>query len=148
MQNSSLTFLPLYKSCQKCGAFILQTFQIGENTYYQCESCSKFTSWCSQTILHKMQISLSQLEKLLIVYLDRQRPLDASSILQYEFIQDKLGLNTIKHYFDIFDCVVMEYYISQLNSKVFDGEVEIDESHLFKEKHSFTPHRNYALGSV
>lgn len=35
-----------------------------------------------------------------------------------------------------------------MNSKVFDGEVEIDESHLFKEKHSFAPHRNYALGSV
>jgi len=35
----------------------------------------------------------------------------------------------------------MEYYLQELNSVIFEGELELDESHLFKEKASFAPHR-------
>ena len=75
-------------------------------------------------------------------------PSGAHSIMKYKFINEDISLNSIIHYFEVFNRIVMEYYISKLDSILLDGEVEIDESHLFKEKASYAPHRGYALSAV
>ena len=68
--------------------------------------------------------------------------------VKYQFINQGVNKKTVIHYFTIFDRVIMRFYINELNCKIFEGEVEIDESHLFKTKPSFAPHRNLSLGDV
>ena len=73
---------------------------------------------------------------------------EANSILQYNFVNKKLNPKTIEHYYSIFNRIIMEIHIQGLDCLLFNNEVEIDESHLFKTKPSFAAHRSLSLSAV
>jgi len=133
--EDAINLTNFYKICLKCSQFLFTTQVIEFDVYFVCKKCCLFVKWSNNTILQKSQISLIQIEKLMILYMDRKMPSDAESILSYNFINCKLNLKTIIHYFDIFNRIVMEFYLNQLDCVLFEGDVEIDESHLFKENH-------------
>ena len=63
-------------------------------------------------------------------------------------MDQKLSESTITHCYDIFNRLVLGFYISKLDCILLDEEVEIGESHFYNDKKSYAPHRVYALNSV
>jgi len=88
------------------------------------------------------------LSNILTLFLDKKTPSEANSILRYNFTNQKLNIKTIQRYYSIFNRIVMDFYIEELDCLLFENEVEIDESHLFKTKPSFAAHRTLSLSAV
>ena len=147
-QQKMNMLIPLFKNCFKCSLLLSEHKIIWNEVYFYCCNCNQYTKWCHNMILSKMQISADHLEKLLTLFIDKRTPTEAHSILGYDFVNKKLNIKTIEHYYSIFNRISMEFYLEELDCIFFDGEVEIDESHLFKPKYSFAPHRSYALDTV
>ena len=99
-------------------------------------------------ILERSKISSTQLEILLQIFINKQTPKDAYIHFSIGFSQEILSLNTIRRYFSIFSSIVLEFYCQQLKTKMLFGDIEIDETHLFHEKPSFAPERNYQLCDI
>ena len=150
MESQDLTsqLLPLYKHCKKCDSILLKTDIIKCEPYFYCNKCHMYTKWCHNTMLTKMQIPLTQLQKLLAIFLNGKTPSEAFHILHYDFVNEDICQTTIINYYDRFNRILMEYYLTQLDTILLEGEVEIDESHLFKQKVSSAPHRQYASHAV
>jgi len=146
--NKTYGFVPPYKKCSKCAQIIFAKVFKYQEVYFFCPSCKVQTKWNYNTIISKMQISSEHLNHLITMFLNRRSPSEANEILKYDFVNLSLNKKTIDHYFSIFNRIVMEYYLQELDSVVFEGELELDESHLFKEKASFAPHRLYSNHAV
>ena len=145
-EKKTLTLLPFYKRCSKCSRLAYKVQIIEEEVFFECANCQTVTKWTYQTVLRRSRISFDLIEKLVVFYLDRKTPLDVFSILKYNFIANSVNLKTIISYFSLFDRIVMKFYLQELDCLLFEDEVEIDESYLFKPKKSYAPHRNYANG--
>jgi len=91
---------------------------------------------------------LSQLEKLLICYLDNKSASDAFNILRYSFVQDPLNKNTVLRYYDIFNTIILDFYQQLLPNIFLDGSVEIDETFLFPKKKTYAPHQPFVLRDI
>jgi hypothetical protein len=104
--------------------------------------------WYHNSVLGNMNISFSQLEKLITIFLDNKSAKDAYDILGYDFVNEKLNIKTARRYFSIFSEITLNYYQQRLSTEMLDGDIELDETYLFKEKKSFAGHRAYKLRSV
>jgi len=143
----ALTLLPQYKTCSICNQLIIQVKYILNTYYFYCDLCLQTTKWNEGTILERSKISMGTLEKLLILFLDNQTIQEATNILKYDFVDDKLNVKTVSRYFEIFNQIVYDEVHSKMQSMMIEGEIEIDETHLFKEKKSSAPHRAYKNSS-
>lgn len=147
--STSLGLIPLYKKCQKCGRMLYNPNINKTKPYFFCYRCTLATPWTyNTTLLARSRINFSQLEKLMIIFLDRKTVSDAYDILGYSFVNEKLNRKTAYRYFLLFYKITLSYYKDQQDSILLENEIEIDETHLFKEKRSHAPHRPYQLGHV
>jgi len=62
--------------------------------------------------------------------------------------ETKLNKKTVARYFNLLNLFSFEFYMEKLDSTFFDGEVELDETLLFKEKKTTAIHRRYKLGKI
>ena len=69
-------------------------------------------------------------------------------MLSPALLDDSLNINTVKKYFTLFSRIALKYYQEEMNYMLLENEVEIDETHLFKEKKSSAPHRAYKMSSI
>ena len=147
-QTHKFSILPLYKKCKLCKKLLLQSHKVQGCVMYLCNACQVLTNWSHETILQKSLLSHVQIEHLLTIFLDKKTPKEAENILEYYFVNEKVSLNSIQKYFTLFCQITLKYYEERMNFTLLEKEVEIDESHLFREKKSFAPHRNYKQSSI
>jgi len=69
-----------------------------------------------------------------MLYLENKSVREAYDILQHSSESNKINKKTVYRYFQIFDQISMEFYQYKLNTTFFEGEIELDETLLFKEK--------------
>lgn len=147
-QSWSFRLAPSYKKCPQCFQYTFNQKKLCDGVFFSCLTCSKLIKWSFGNILAKIHVKEDDLLRIITMFLDRKTPSECNSILKYEFIDKGLNLKTVEHYYNIFNRIAMQYYLNQLDSIQFEGEVEIDESHLFKPKPSKAPHRNNSLNAV
>jgi len=148
LQCPDSSFFPQSHLCLKCKKEVFEIHLIQGDRHFYCRKCEIYTRWNEETQLQKCYLKQSQVEKLLLMFLDNKTPKEAFNILQYSFVNDPISLNTVKNYFLRFCNLVYDYYDEVLSSILLCGEVEIDETHLFREKKSSAPHRRYKYSSV
>ena len=135
--------------CPSCNDPSVRIDQIQDILYIFCLTCPSYTPWFySMTKLSKCQISFSQIEKLLTMFIDNKTPKDAYDFLNYDFINEGMNIKTVRRYFTIFSEIALDFYNNSLDTIMLSGNIELDESHLFKEKKSSAPHRGYKLRNV
>ena len=140
----TFNLLPQYKACSYCKSLTVDVKLINEDYFFICHLCNRITKWSQSTVLEKSKIPLTTIEKLLVLYLDNKTANEANTILGYHFINEGLNQKTVYRYFCIFNTIVHDYVYNKMQSKVLDGDVEFDETYLFKEKKSSAPHRPYS----
>jgi len=143
----SLTLLPQYKTCSFCQNLLFLSNILNDTMDFICDSCHKVTKWNEHTILGSVKIPISTAEKLLQLFLDNKTACEADKILKYSFVNEGINIKTVYRYFEIFNIIVFDYVNSKMTSTMFDGEVEIDETYLIKEKKSHAPHLSYKNSS-
>jgi len=82
------------------------------------------------------------------MFIDNKTPKDTHDFLSYDFVNEGINYKTVRKYFAIFSEIALDYYHAKLDTVMFSGNIELDESHLFKEKKSSAPHRGYKLRKV
>jgi len=142
--DSTNSILSLHKNCKTRGRLLFEFNLLNDMIHFFCQTCHTYTKWCYGTILNRLKIPISLLKMLMTMFLDKKTPTDSLKILNYKFIDLKLNIKTIIHYFSMFDRIVMSFYLRELDFQVFNNQVELDESYLFKPKASFAPHRAYS----
>ncbi len=70
------------------------------------------------------------------------------NILTLDIIDEKVNKTTVERYFSLFAEAALRYYKDLLNTCLFDKEVELDETHLWRRKVSKAPARAYKNGSL
>ena len=85
---------------------------------------------------------------MLLLFLSNKTPSEALDSIKFSLPQETIHITTVRRCFLIFCNIVLDYYENQMNYILLENEVEIDESHLFREKKSSAPHRHYKLSSV
>jgi len=149
--NSLITssiLIPQEKNCQKCFNSSLEAHIVFNDMWFYCNKCQIFTKWSHKSKLENSKLSSSVIERLLFLFLGNKTPSEAIDAIKFALPDEKIHLTTIRRYFTIFCSIVLDYYENQLNFILLENEVEIDESHLFREKKSSAPHRHYKLSSV
>ena len=139
--EANITFFPKYKSCSYCKALIYRMTYISNQPYFFCFRCGSKTLWSHNTLLEKSKLPMTTIEKLITLFLDSHTVSEAHSILNYSFVSEKMNINTVRHYFGIFSTIVYDTIYDCMNTTLLDGEVEIDETCLVKDKKSSAPHR-------
>jgi len=146
--QASLSLVLPSQECQKCHQTSSQSHSAFNNIWFYCQKCEIYTKWNHGTILQTSNLSPSHIDVLLEMFLTNKTPSDALDILAYSFVNQSLNITTIRRYFLIFCNVVLDYYEEQMSYILLENDVEIDETHLFREKKSSAPHRPYKLSSV
>ena len=123
-------------------------FRFNFSLFLLCELSSAHTIWNEGTKLQNSKLLHTQLEKLIILFLDKKSPKDACDFLNYDFVDEHLNINTVRRYFTIFCEITLDFYQEEMDYMLLENEVEIDETHLFREKKSSAPHRGYKLSSI
>lgn len=141
-----LQLIPTTKQCKICQKVLTNIQVIQGDYFFYCFECFVYTSWSHQTLLSGNRIPPKTIENLISMFAKKKTPGDAALI--FKFLSTHVNENTIKRYFRIFNLIALAHYEQQLNSILLEGEVELDESHLVKEKKSFAPHRSYQLSSI
>ena len=139
--ESKIGFFPKFKTCSLCKSIMNRTTHISNQLYFSCAQCGTKTLWSENTCLEKAKISITTIEKLIILFLDNHTVGEAHSVLHYHFVSEKININTVRHYFEIFCTIVYDTIHNYMNTTLLDGEVEIDETCLVKDKKSSAPHR-------
>lgn len=134
--------------CSKCWNELFVSHLVFGNTLFYCDQCQIYTPWNWNTKLAKCQLQLTQIEKLIAIFLSNKTPKDAFDVLNFSFVNDSININTIRRYFTVFCNVLLDYYQREMNYVLLENEVEIDESHVFREKKSKAPHRRYKNSSI
>ena len=140
--------LCISRRCHVCRSFLVKSIYLEEELYLNCDQCQKYIKWNDGTKLHKSKLHYTQLEKLILLYLQNITIKDAHEMLSPALLDDSLNINTIKKYFTLFSQIVLKYYQEEMNCMLLENEVEIDETHLFREKKSSAPHRGYKMSSI
>lgn len=142
------SLVPICQKCERCSELLFEKHKIFGKNWFYCQKCQIYTSWSMGTRLQASQLQPTQIERIITIFLSHKTPTDAMDIQNYDFVSKPTNVNTIRRYYTIFCKVILEYYQEELNHILLEGEVEIDESHLFREKKSQAPHRRYKMSSV
>jgi len=148
LPSKNIELIPLFQKCWKYEKVIFQKRELNNHTWFACEQCQTLTVWNHRTTLEKCRLYRSQIEKLILIFLDHKSAKEAFDILKYDFVDDPININTIRKYFTKFCMIALDFYEEEMQYVLLEDEVEIDETHLFKEKKSSAPHRPYKLSSI
>jgi len=147
MQNRQIRLLPQYKHCQTCSGLLYSPSFINDTYYYYCSRCQQQTRWTQNTRISKSKISYPVFEEIILCYVNKKSLVDTLQHLEDHFSGNVFNKNTICHYFDLFDEIALNYYEMKQNTTIFSGEIEIDESYLFKIKKTKAFRRRYGPSS-
>ena len=125
--------------CPNCLVWNKSSIQNTRNSFFMCEICGAIINALEKTLLSKSKIQLTDLNIIFDGFLER---------IHYKKLKTDCHFNTVNHYYDIFNRIVMDHYISQLDLIILDGSVEIDETRLFKEHNTKANHRLYQSHDV
>jgi len=135
--------LPLFLTCPKCLTLLFFPIFTNDNYYYYCKYCSLFTKWTYFSIISKSQLSFNLFEKILFCYIQNKGLKDTLDYMKTHFKDNTFNKNTINHYFQVFNKITIKYYEEKLNTIMFDGSVEIDESFLYRIKRTKAIRKRY-----
>jgi len=151
MISSSLylySLFPMFKKCSRCNMSIIQQRNLNQETIYFCQACQRETKWTFGTIIQQTRLLNLEIDKLLQLFVKRKNASDTQELFDSKIFQEYLNIKTVGKYFDLFSRIVLKYYINKLDTKLFDGVVELDETYLFKPKKTSAPRRPYVLGDI
>lgn len=139
---------PSEKKCHKCGSMLSSSFVADSSLYFYCLPCNSLTEWNKDTSLSRMNISLSELEILLQLFVDNHPVTTACRIMNSTYLAYSLSQKTISRYFKLFSQIALKFYKVAHESIMLEGVVEIDETQLYKEKLSKAPGRPYEYSDI
>ena len=143
-----LNLLPFYQKCRSCSQYIIHYEEYEKDFYFRCPICYSLTKWNFNTALKSSRLRLAQIETLLKLYIDQKSIQEAHYIMSEFSTKDKVNIHTISRYFAIFSGTALKFYEGELQRTLLEGEIEIDETHLYKQKKTSAPARPYANHSV
>jgi len=111
-----MSFFPKFKTCSLCKSITNRTTRISNQLYFSCAQCGTKTFWSENTYLEKAKISITTIEKLVILFLDNRTVGEAHSVLHYHFVSEKININTVRHYFEIFCTIVYDTIQNDMNT--------------------------------
>jgi len=135
------SLFPNQKKCKYCMKFISNVFLKDREQFYFCEDCQRTTSWKDNTTLRSMQLTVDVLWALLNLYVQRKTTKDAYNDLNSYLIGFSISEKSVKRYFKIFSKIAYQYYLEMHESTILEGEIEIDETQLYKKMKSHAPGR-------
>lgn len=141
--EAQISLIPKYKVCSFCNTLIDNVIFISGEAHFSCLDCGGLTHWGINTILEKSRISMTTIEKLLVLFLDHYTVSEAHTTLMYPFISEKINIKTVRRYFEVFGKIVYDTVQEYMYSTLLEGEIELDETYMFKEKKSSAPYRGY-----
>jgi len=138
-----------YQKCPWCTSVLIHFEYVDQDYYYSCNICKKWVSWKKNTYLQRSKIDYNTFEMLLFLFVENRSISEAISYFQNPFSQAKIHGNTVRHYFSIFNAIAYHYYQKKLQTTLLKGQIEIDESLLFKPKKTqASGFRSYKLHSI
>lgn len=146
MKTSSIVYeelIPLYQHCKKCNEIIIIKRIIQEHLFFYCNLCRTKTLWSYKTGLQTSKLTISQIEKLICIFLEHIAAGTAGKIVNLPFFDGQIHENTVRTYFLRFCEATLDHYDEVLNSTLLKGEIELDETYLFRPKPSSAPSRGY-----
>jgi len=146
--NQYTILLPDYKKCSWCQEFLVLPQMKDGDYYFYCNSCLLWVNWREKTPLAKSKIPYENIKKLLLLYIKNQSPTQAYASFETSFNGLSISKNTISKYFKFFGDIALSYYQHKLNSTLLNGEVEVDETVMFRSKKTRAKrYRKYKLQS-
>jgi len=121
---------------------------VQENIVFYCFSCNKLTKWNYNTLLAKTSLNMTKLEFLINLFVENFTIREAFNFINSKFISQSLSEKTIAKYFKLFSQIALHYYDEFHASTLLEGEIEIDETQMFKPKKSSAPSRSYVAKSI
>ena len=147
-QNPSLAIIPQIQKCQKRSKPCCPSHIIFSEVQFYCDACQIYTKWNFNTKLESSVLHSSLIEKLLLLFLANKTPTEALQTLTFSLNEKVIHITTVRRYFTNFCELVLDFYQNNMKHLLLEQDVEIDESHLFREKKSSAPHRQYKLRSI
>ena len=138
--------LPAYLNCKICRIYIYEQFWNEGDCYYWCKSCQLFTKWNNYTSLCSIKIKLPILETIIYMFVNLKSAKDTLDFLKMDFTQ--LNIKTVRRFYKLLGKICHYYYSLYLSNAQLKGHVEVDETHLYKEKKTSAFHRSYSTKSV
>jgi len=143
-----ILIVPDYKYCTSCKKVLFLPQFLDEDYYFYCKDCSLWINWKEMTLLARKKLKYSEVRTLLTLFIQNKSPTQAYNILR-NFYNDTLNKNTIYNYFKLFGEIAFSYYKSKLHSTILTGEIEVDETVVFKAKKTRARrYRRYQLQSM
>jgi len=90
LQSPNSRLFPQHRLCQKCQKEVYEIHFIQGDQHFYCRKCEVYTKWNQETQLQKCNLNQSQVEKLLLMFLDNKSPRDAFDFLKYSFVNDPI----------------------------------------------------------
>ncbi len=129
-----ISLLPAVIKCRVCGMAISKVKVYPDNHCFYYQQCGILTRWSDCTKLYFSKISLTNIEKLAGLFLSKLTPSQAFNILKLSFRDYSVNKNTVMHYFQFFNQVCKAYYDEMRETIMLQGDIELDESHLYTQK--------------
>ncbi len=143
-----ISLLPQYKKCHRCSQYTIFHQELDHDFYFVCINCNELIKWNFGTGLKSSRLKLVQIETLLRLYIDNKSIQETHYILSSFLQKQKMNIHTVARYFALFGVTALKFYEDQLSKILLEGEIEIDETHLYKEKKTSAPARQYSHHSV
>ena len=123
------------KICSKCGHSLSRINKnLGITHKFQCNYCNSYQSEFSNTLFVGMKISLQKFFIILHYFISNQTPKTALEYFKISYKDAGVSLNTIKTYYRKFLFLMAKHVKSEMDQILFDNEVEIDETLVYKKK--------------
>lgn len=135
--------VPKLKGCRFCCNTTITSCVYDDEIYFFCYYCYAWTKWNYRTILHYTRLKTDTICLLLMMFIDGKSVQDACDYFRYLPYSCKPNIKTVRRYFTLFLRACLLWYREALHTILLEGEVEIDETYLYKEKASKAPHRPY-----
>src|SRR5262245_553072 len=109
-------WLPTYKICQICKKFLYEIIFIQNDPYYVCKACNIFIKWTSKTAIHYTHLSLSEIETLVLLFVQRKSATDVYNLLSEGMLNEKLSKSTVLKYMELFARISVQYYLNRIDT--------------------------------
>jgi len=146
--QTALALIPYCKKCKFCQRLTITRYLFEGKYFFFCSNCKELTKWTDDTLLHNCKISFTILEKLVVYYIRNKSIKEIADFLEEISPSSTLAKNTVIHYVKLFNTIALEYYKKKSKTMLLEGEVELDETFLFKMKKSSAKHRPYQSKSI
>ena len=142
------SLFPNQKKSKFCWKFSTNIFIKDHEYFYFCEDCQRTTSWKDNTTLRSMQINVDALWALLNLFVQKKTSNDAYNDMNSYLVGFSISEKSVKRYFKIFSKIAYQYYREMHEITVLEGEIEIDETQLYRMKRSHAPGRPYTFHNI